>query len=81
MSTTVYRPEKADVILSLDSDFLASGPRHIDYARRTFYSRRKLNAPTDTMNRLYVVEPTPSVTGSSADHRLPLRSSDVGQFL
>ncbi len=76
---TVYRPEKADVILSLDSDFLASGPGHIGYMRE-FYGRRKLSGPTDTMNRLYVVEPTPSVTGSSADHRLPLRVSEVGQF-
>jgi len=32
------------------------------------------------MNRLYVVEPTPSITGASADHHLPLRSSDVGLF-
>jgi len=76
---TVYRPEKADVILSLDSDFLASGPGHIRYARE-FSRRRKLNGPNDTMNRLYVVEPTPSVTGSSADHRLPLRAGDVELF-
>jgi molybdopterin-containing oxidoreductase family iron-sulfur binding subunit len=74
---TVYRPEKADVILSLDSDFLGSGPGHIRYARE-FSRRRKLNDPNDTMNRLYVVEPTPSVTGATADHRLPLRASDVG---
>jgi len=73
---TVYRPEKADVILSLDSDFLGSGPGHIRYARE-FSRRRKLNGPNDTMNRLYVVEPTPSVTGATADHRLPLRASDV----
>src|SRR5260221_1905087 len=32
------------------------------------------------MTRLYVVEPTPSVTGSSADHRLPLRFLEVEQF-
>ncbi len=76
---TVYRPEKADVILSLDSDFLGSGPGHIRYARE-FSRRRKLNGPNDTMNRLYVVEPTPSVTGATADHRLPLRASDVNLF-
>ncbi len=75
----VYRPEKADVILSLDSDFLASGPGHIGYMK-SFYRRRKLSGPSDTMNRLYVVEPTPSVTGSSADHRLPLKPSEVEQF-
>ena len=75
----VYRIEKADVILSLDADFLASGPGSIRYAKE-FSRRRKLNAASDTMNRLYVVEPTPSVTGSSADHRLPLKSSDVELF-
>jgi molybdopterin-containing oxidoreductase family iron-sulfur binding subunit len=82
---TVYRPEKADVILSLDSDFLASGPGHIRYMKE-FYRRRELNESGETdragsqMNRLYVVEPTPSVTGSSADHRLPLSFLDVQQF-
>jgi len=76
---TVYRPEKADVIVSLDSDFLASGPGHIAYMN-AYYRRRKLSGPGDTMSRLYVVEPTPSVTGASADHRLPLRASEVEQF-
>jgi len=82
---TVYRVEKAEVILSLDSDFLASGPGHVRYMK-DFYRRRKLDqfAIADRagaeMNRLYVVEPTPSVTGSSADHRLPLRFVEVEQF-
>src|SRR6266436_2466239 len=82
---TVYRPEKADVILSLDSDFLGSGPGHIRYARE-FSRRRKLDHFAEVrrrdgeMNRLYVVEPTPSVTGATADHRLPLRASEVELF-
>ena len=82
---TVYRPEMAEVILSLDSDFLGSGPGHIRYARE-FSRRRKLDqfAELDRlggeMSRLYVVEPTPSVTGSSADHHLPLRASEIELF-
>jgi len=42
---TIYRPEKADVILSLDSDFLGSGPGHIRYARE-FSRRHKLMVQT-----------------------------------
>ena len=87
---TVYLPEKANVILSLDSDFLGSGPGHIRYARE-FSRRRKLSEhrpnpladqvfPEVKMNRLYVVEPTPSITGATADHHLPLRASDVEVF-
>ena len=82
---TVYRPENAEVILLLDSDFLASGPGNVRYMR-DFYRRRKLDQFSEAdrlgreMSRLYVVEPTPSVTGSSADHRLPLRSAEIEQF-
>src|SRR5215472_1427094 len=76
---TVYQVGKANVIVSLDSDFLGHGPTHIANARQ-FARRRQLDGPDGTMNRLYVVEPTPSVTGSSADHRLPLRASDVEAF-
>ena len=82
---TVYRPERAEVILSLDSDFLASGPGHFRYMKQ-FYRRRKLDTDPGVervggeMNRLYVVEPTPTVTGSSADHRLPLRASQIDTF-
>jgi MoCo/4Fe-4S cofactor protein with predicted Tat translocation signal len=76
---TVYEIDKANVIVSLDADFLASGPGHVAYARQ-FAKRRGLEGSDPTMNRLYVVEPTPSVTGSSADHRLPMRASEVELF-
>src|SRR5262249_25085018 len=34
----------------------------------------------DSLNRMYAVEPTPSVTGATADERLPLRSSEIEAF-
>jgi MoCo/4Fe-4S cofactor protein with predicted Tat translocation signal len=76
---TVYRLEKADVILSLDADFMGSGAGHVRYARE-FSRRRTLNGPSDSMNRLYVIEPTPSVTGANADHHFPARASDIELF-
>jgi MoCo/4Fe-4S cofactor protein with predicted Tat translocation signal len=76
---TQYHLDKADVIVALDADFLACGPGQVRYVR-DFSRRRRVHDPHDTMNRLYVVESTPSVTGAKADHRLPLRSSDVERF-
>ena len=76
---TIYRIEKADVILSLDADFLFAGPASVRYARDFAGKRRVRQGKTD-MNRLYVIEATPSVTGSMADHRLPLRPSEIPHF-
>src|SRR5256714_3113641 len=75
---TVYRPERAEIILSLDSDFMASGPGHIRDMKE-FYRRRKLDEFMEAervgggMNRLDVVGPTPSATRVRAEHPLPLR--------
>jgi molybdopterin-containing oxidoreductase family iron-sulfur binding subunit len=64
-------------VLSLDADFLSSeGAANLRYARQ-FSSRRRLEAQPDRLNRLYVAEPTPSVTGSNADHRIPLKASAI----
>ncbi len=75
---TIYRLEKADVILSLDADFLASGPGGLRYARE--FARRRNPDALRGMNRLYVVEPTPSVTGAAADHRLAMHHLEVETF-
>ena len=73
---TAYRFDKADVIVSLDSDFLSSGPGHVRYARE-FSSRRAMQGPSSQLNRLYVVESMPTNTGAMADHRIPMRADDV----
>ena len=73
---TVYQFDKADIVLSLDSDFLYTGPGRVRYAH-DFASRRIVQDEHPSINRLYVVESSFSVTGSNADHRLPVRASDI----
>jgi molybdopterin-containing oxidoreductase family iron-sulfur binding subunit len=70
-----HRLEGADVILSLDGDFLTCGPAHLR-AVREFSDRRRPEA-AGGMNRLYAVESSPTNTGASADHRLAVRASEV----
>ena len=72
---TRYDLSKADVIVSLDADFLYAGfPGSTRYIR-DFAARRN---PDGNMNRLYVVESTPSSTGMKADHRLPMTTAAIG---
>src|ERR1700722_10733414 len=76
---TVYKLDQADVIVSLDADFLTCGPGHVRYARE-FSSRRGADGPDAKLNRLYVVESMTTSTGAVADHRKGLRASDVEAF-
>jgi MoCo/4Fe-4S cofactor protein with predicted Tat translocation signal len=71
-----YAIERADVILSLDADFLCVGAGGLRYAR-AFASRRRIEGDRAQINRLYALECSPTNTGTKADHRLPLRASDV----
>ncbi|MBE1161533.1 TAT-variant-translocated molybdopterin oxidoreductase [Dyella acidiphila] len=71
-----YHIEHADVILSLEADFLGDMPGRVAHAR-AFAGRRD---PSSPMSRLYVAEATPSLTGSMADHRWTLRSADIAVF-
>ena len=73
---TQYHFEKADIVLSLDADFLTHGPAAVR-SSRDFSRRRKVTELHPKMNRLYVAESTPSVTGSMADHRFRLRASEI----
>jgi MoCo/4Fe-4S cofactor protein with predicted Tat translocation signal len=76
---TYYNVANAHVIVSLDADFLASGPAAFRYARE-FAARRRVRGDQTAMNRLYVVEPMPTPTGTKADHRMPLRAGDIEEF-
>jgi MoCo/4Fe-4S cofactor protein with predicted Tat translocation signal len=79
----VYRFDRADVILALDSDCLFALPGSVRYARDFANRRAAAIAPGSgaAMNRLYVVEPAPTITGARADHRLSLRRSQIEPFV
>ncbi|MGB8537908.1 MAG: TAT-variant-translocated molybdopterin oxidoreductase [Acidobacteriaceae bacterium] len=76
-----YRLQDADVIVSLDADFLSS-ITHPGFLRLAadYAGRRKLADQNSTMNRLYAVESVSTTTGFKAEHRLALRAGDIGPF-
>ncbi|HTC33032.1 MAG TPA: TAT-variant-translocated molybdopterin oxidoreductase, partial [Bryobacteraceae bacterium] len=128
---TIYHFDQADVVVSLDADFLACGPGNLRHARN-FADKRRVQsnvthtpqpkedwqegyqagsipartnqsaqyqadnrgplhlpaqvqaegkAPSETvLNRLYVVEPSPSPTASMADHHFVLKASEVADW-
>ena len=77
---TQHKLEDADVILALDADFLGGIgfpgflPMSAAWAERHRFDKDK------PMNRLYVVETMPTVTGFKAEHRLALKPSEIDQF-
>jgi MoCo/4Fe-4S cofactor protein with predicted Tat translocation signal len=77
---TQYKLEDADVILALDADFLGGIgfpgflPMSAAWAERHRFDKDK------PMNRMYVVETNPTVTGFKAEHRLALKPSEIDQF-
>ena len=76
-----YKLEDADVILSLDADFLGGihFPGHLPMAAA--YAERHRYDVGKTMNRMYVVETMPTVTGYKAEHRLGLKPSEIDAFV
>jgi MoCo/4Fe-4S cofactor protein with predicted Tat translocation signal len=78
-ATPVYHFDKAEVILSLESDFLGATDGSVRYTR-DFADRRRVTDTAKQMNRLYVVESSPTLTGVKAEHRLPMRSAEIEGF-
>ncbi len=70
--------DKADVIVSIDCDFLGTDGNAIANTRGFAASRRP---EAGVLSRLYVAEGGMSITGSNADHRIPVRPSDAGAFV
>ena len=73
-----YNLADADVIVSLDADFL-SGASYPGFHKLVgeYAARRK---DPNKLNRLYAIESTPTTTGLKAEHRLGLRASEIPAF-
>ena len=74
-----YDLTQADVIVSLDADFL-SGAIYPGFHKLVGDYAKRRKDPASGMNRLYAVESTPTTTGMKAEHRLGLRASEIPAF-
>jgi MoCo/4Fe-4S cofactor protein with predicted Tat translocation signal len=77
-SNIQYALSDADVILSLDAEFISSATfPGFHKLVREYADRRK---DPNNLNRLYAVESSPTTTGMKAEHRLLLRASEIPSF-
>ncbi len=70
-----YRFDKADVILSLDADFLGTWLSPVEFSKQYIKGRRPENKK---MSQHIHIEPSLSLTGSNADIRVPVKPSQIG---
>jgi MoCo/4Fe-4S cofactor protein with predicted Tat translocation signal len=73
----IYDLSKADLIVSLDSDFLFESSANLILTKAFSKKRRD---PDESFSRLYVVESTPSITGAKADVRWRHKPSEILAF-
>ncbi len=71
---TVYKFDKADRVLSLDADLFSGF--NVAYIK-DFAKARAFGEDGKTINRLYSVETTVSLTGAKADHRIAVKPSQM----
>ncbi len=75
-----YQFGRADIVLSLDGDFLApeAGPGFLRYAR-DYAARRKMQntSAQQPLSRMYMAESGCSLTGANADQRQPMRYTEI----
>ncbi len=76
----IYKFDQADVVLSVDGNFLGNGPGGVRYAR-DFVSKRIVRNGSKIQSRYYAVETTPTSTGCKADHRQAIKPSEMTGFL
>ena len=73
---TVHDFRAAQVVLSLDANFLMEGPAQIRH-QRDWAEARDADSNGGTMGRLYMLETSPTLTGANADHKVNMRYPEV----
>jgi molybdopterin-containing oxidoreductase family iron-sulfur binding subunit len=77
---THYNYLNADIVVSIDDNFLSNTHHNnIEYAGAVTSMRKVLHI-NDTMNRIYAIENGFTLTGSYADHRLRIKASEIADF-
>ncbi len=74
-----YRLANADVIVSLDADFLYPGFLGFHACSRDWANRRDPENPAG-MSRTYAIETSVTTTGFKADHRIAVRPSALEHY-
>ncbi len=72
----IYNLDNADIVFAVESDLISSLPGWLAYARQ-FAARRRPDETGGKMSRVYAIESTPTLIGAKADHRLPLRPTEL----
>ncbi len=75
----VLKLDEAEIILSLDSDFLGVEGNYIENMQK--YTSRRESVDKVNFNRLYVAEGRMSATGMMADYRIPVSPDKQYQFV
>lgn len=79
---TVNHFDRASIIVSFDDDFMS--PHGSINSVENIYKinqTRKVSSPDDDMSRFYCVENNFTSTGSFADHRLRVKTSEIPSFI
>lgn len=73
---TVYRFDEAETIVCLDADIFGSPLFPLRYAQ-DFIKKRRASEKSGSLASLFVVEPTPSITGAWTANRLSVKPSEI----
>ena len=75
-----YNFEKANIIVSVDCDFMGTWLSSNQYESQ-YVKRRELKKENPTFNQFIAVESVPTLTGTNADQRIAIQPNDQRKFL